>query len=157
LTHALIEEICDLEYNGQSGALNESYADIFGVMFENYIHKKYMTLGWELGSECNLLLRNMANPSQCNQPETIREMYMGNQDNGGVHINSGIPNHTFYCFTNIIGLEASFILFYKTLIQLHKYSTFIDFCIKLEQNCRRDTNESEFIRLKDVLEYHFYR
>ena len=157
LTHALIEEICNLEYRGQSGALNESYADIFGVMFEDYIHKKYKNLGWEIGSECNMLLRNMANPGVCYQPETIRDMYNGIQDNGGVHINSGIPNHTFYCMSQIIGLEFSFIIFYKTLLQLHSSSTFVDFCIKLEINCKKDiTNTIDLNKILEMIKYHFY-
>lgn len=45
-------------------------------------------------------IRNMANPTEDGQPSHYADLYTGTDDNGGVHINSGIPNHWFYLLVN---------------------------------------------------------
>lgn len=131
LTHALIDSSAPLEYEGLSGALNESFADVFGVCFEFWIHDLYSTLGFELGSETGLLLRNMKDPEICNQPRRVNDSYYiepsSSYDNGGVHINSGIPNHVFYSIQEAIGWKKAFDLFIRVLFKLTRYSTFKDF------------------------------
>lgn len=131
LTHALTQQVCNLEYKGQSGALNESFSDVFGVCFEFYIHELFNTIGWELGTECGLLLRNMKDPYVCQQPKTIFDRYYVDPndyvDNGGVHINSGIPNHIFYEVQELIGYKKAFELWIRVLFKLNMYSTFKDF------------------------------
>ena len=132
LTHALIQTVCDLEYQGHSGALNESYADIFGVCYEFYIKEKYQkTLGWEIGKECNFLMRNMKSPHECQQPERMYDLYYFNPneniDNGGVHTNSGIINHVFFKLQERIGYKKAFNMFVLILYQLLNNSNFHHF------------------------------
>ena len=98
-----------LDYQGESGALNESFADIFGTAIEFYVNDNP---NWTIGegifrSNINYnYFRSMSDPNTTppffapNQPDT----YQGNHwasttssfDNGGVHINSGVGNHWFY-------------------------------------------------------------
>lgn len=98
-----------LDYQGESGALNESFADIFGTAIEFYVNDNP---NWTIGegifrSNINYnYFRSMSEPNTTppffapNQPDT----YQGNHwasttssfDNGGVHINSGVGNHWFY-------------------------------------------------------------
>jgi bacillolysin len=95
LTHGVTQYSADLIYSDESGALNESFSDIFGTAVEIY------ALGdegdWLIGTE-NFTLRNMANPNQYGQPDT----YGGNLwfDGAGVHTNSGVQNHWFYILSN---------------------------------------------------------
>lgn len=98
-----------LDYQGESGALNESFADIFGTAIEFYVNDNP---NWTIGegifrSNINYnYFRSMSDPNTTpsffapNQPDT----YQGNHwasttssfDNGGVHINSGVGNYWFY-------------------------------------------------------------
>lgn len=93
-----------LNYQGESGALNESFADIFGTCVEFY---SGVNPNWTIGEDIPVNgdnLRSMSNPKNpfglSQQPDT----YEGNlwadpnsyYDNGGVHINSGVQNHWFY-------------------------------------------------------------
>lgn len=159
LTHALIQSTCDLEYEAHSGALNESFADVFGVCFEFYIHEIYAGLGWELGSETGFLLRNMKDPHACNQPQVMYDLYYMDpssfHDNGGVHVNSGIPNHVFYCVQEIIGYKRAFELWIRVMYKLNRYSTFKDFKSTL-------TLVNQFLgimdkgKLKEILDSHIY-
>lgn len=104
-THAITSYEADLQYTGQSGALNESFSDIFGTGIEWY------TLGsgstWGLGENMTLIapyyLRSMNDPNSGldAQPDTYGGIYWaptgsGDPDNGGVHINSGVQNFCFY-------------------------------------------------------------
>ena len=61
---------------------------------------------WQIGEDVYLPkdtapgIRNMADPAEDNAPDHYSERYTGNQDNGGVHSNSGIPNHAYYLLVN---------------------------------------------------------
>lgn len=92
-----------LRYKGESGALNESFADIFGTSIE------YYALGseanWLIGEDIilygsNNFMRSMSNPKILNDPNTYRGQYWASTtssfDNGGVHINSSVQNYWFY-------------------------------------------------------------
>lgn len=158
LSHALIQQVSGLEYEGQTGALNESFADIIGVSFEFFIYDHFTkTLGFELGSECGLLLRNMADPHQCQQPQKVGdEYYMSPScyyDNGGVHINSGIPNHVYYCIEQFIGYKRTFDLFIRVLYKLNRYSTFKDFRQALLL-VNSSMNYIDRKKLSDILDEH---
>lgn len=91
-----------LDYEGESGALNESFADIFGTCVEHFA--KPTTANWTMGEEVyigNNYMRSMANPKLRQNPGTYGGDYWAdptdmNNDNGGVHINSGIQNKWFY-------------------------------------------------------------
>jgi Zn-dependent metalloprotease len=101
LTHGLTEYTSNLIYRGESGALNESFSDILGTGAEFF----YQAAGTGLRQADYLIgediirpggLRSMANPGLFGDPDHYSRRYTGSQDNGGVHINSGIPNHAFY-------------------------------------------------------------
>jgi len=151
LTHALIQTTVDLYYSDQSGALNESFADIFGCVFEDDIRQKFHSLGWEIGSECNFKLRDMKYPNKFRQPMTVKDplFYTGYKDNGGVHINSGVTNHIFVCFTEKIGLIASFNIFRKVLLLLDSRSDFLDFKRKMIDFINNDDLDKTLINIID--------
>ncbi len=135
MTHGVIEKTANLIYQGESGALNESFADVFGVMIDPN--------DWKVGEDVmqngvspNGCLRSLQDPhngdvpnGQWWQPKHVNEKYNGSQDNGGVHINSGIPNHAFYLFaTNAaVGNAKAEKVYYKALRDyLVKSSKFVD-------------------------------
>lgn len=94
ITHAVTQYTANLEYRNESGALNESISDIMGVMVD--------TDNWLLGEDVYTpnkpgdALRSMSDPKKYNQPDHYDDRYLGWQDNGGVHINSGINNKAAY-------------------------------------------------------------
>lgn len=100
-----------LTYIGESGALNESLADCFGVMAKQWKLQQTdpANADWKLGNGWQVNhpgrpLRNFSNPGACNQPQSYDgfrylgdgEAPSGNNDSGWVHYNSGIGNHAFY-------------------------------------------------------------
>lgn len=94
ITHAVTEKTANLQYFGESGALNESISDIFGATIE--------AKNWLIGEDVytpNIAgdaLRSMSDPTDYAQPDHYRDLYIGMEDNGGVHINSGINNKAAY-------------------------------------------------------------
>lgn len=106
LTHAVTQFSAGLIYQGESGALNESFSDIFGISVEFYTGKDSKENIWLLGNEMykHGSMRNMANPKAEGQPNTYGGQNWINPlnisyDNGGVHINSGVSNYWFYLLT----------------------------------------------------------
>ncbi len=112
LTHGVTQYEAGLNYRGQSGALNESFADVFGALLKQY--KKRQTADeadWLIGDKLFLpgikarAIRSMKDPgSAYNDPVLGKDPQPGHMDdyvktwddNGGVHLNSGIPNRAFY-------------------------------------------------------------
>lgn len=111
-SHGLIQFSGGLRYSNQSGALNEHIADVFGCMTDQY-KKKHTAedADWLVGKEIlaptikGQALRSMKAPGDAYhdpllgkdpQPRHIEQFVKTTRDNGGVHINSGIPNHAFY-------------------------------------------------------------
>lgn len=99
LTHGVTDNAADLVYMNEPGALNESFSDIFGVAVEFFARGE--EADWQIGA-ANFLLRDMANPNEFDQPDTYSgtHWYTGVEDNGGVHINSGVQNYWFYLLCN---------------------------------------------------------
>ncbi|MCS6990735.1 MAG: PKD domain-containing protein [Chitinophagales bacterium] len=94
LTHGVDDYSADLVYSGESGALDESFADITGVT----VRFLYTNKGsWYLGDEFNYLIRNMANPNEFQCADTYGGDYWNNGDI--VHFNSGVTNYWFYLLT----------------------------------------------------------
>lgn len=138
MTHGVVENTAGLIYQNQSGALNESFADIFGAMVDR--------ANWTLGEGCTKkapgYLRNMANPALglSKQPTKMSEYRQLPQtkagDNGGVHINSGIPNRAAYLLAEgltaeglgtSIGRDHTERIFYRALTTyLTQSSQFVD-------------------------------
>ncbi len=122
ITHGVVQSTANLEYYGEPGALNESFADIFGVVIEG----KNWTLGEDVLDRSVIrtgALRDMSDPNNGGsslsdvgyQPKLYRNRYTGDQDNGGVHINSGIPNYVFYLFATEIGINKATDIYYNVL------------------------------------------
>jgi Zn-dependent metalloprotease len=109
-THAVTEKTANLVYQYESGALNESFSDIFGACIEfntqpdgrsNYPNKAAGTADWLLAEDCAVsetAMRDMRDPQRYNNPSKYHgtDWYYGSGDNGGVHYNSGVQNHFFY-------------------------------------------------------------
>ncbi len=102
-THGVTDFTSDLVYQGESGALNESFSDMMGNSIEFYANKNP---DWLIGEDIYLAkdaapgFRNMADPAEDGDPDHYSELYTGKQDSGGVHSNSGIPNHAYYLLVN---------------------------------------------------------
>ncbi len=99
ITHGLTDFTSNLIYSYESGALNESFSDIFGVAIENFARPS--NWNWKIGEDItssNAGLRNMSSPNNYGDPDTYKGNYWygGTADNGGVHTNSGVPNYWFY-------------------------------------------------------------
>jgi len=112
LTHGVTEHSAGLIYQFMSGALNESYSDVFGAMVDRD--------DWYLGEEIGLVgnfIRSMENPNLKGHPMHMDEYlyYDIDTDNGGVHINSGIPNHAYYQAATLIGKDKAEQIWYRTL------------------------------------------
>jgi len=119
LTHGVTQHSAGLVYNGQSGALNEHVSDAFGIMVKQFtLGQSASESNWRLGEGLLLpgvngrAIRSMAAPGtayddpilgQDPQPAHMSNYVNGIADNGGIHINSGIPNHAFYLAAVAIG------------------------------------------------------
>ncbi|MFF9566374.1 M4 family metallopeptidase [Streptomyces sp. NPDC014685] len=122
LTHGLTQYTANLSYYGQPGALNESMSDVFGSLVKQY------TLGqtadradWLIGAGLlapdvqGVALRSMKAPGTAYdddvlgkdpQPASMEDYIHTGDDNGGVHLNSGIPNRAFYLLATALGGNA---------------------------------------------------
>ena len=119
LTHGVTQFTANLEYQDQPGALNESMSDVFGSLVKQYSLKQTAEQAdWLIGEGLftanvnGVALRSMKEPGTAYddpqlgkdpQPAHMDNLYTGDQDNGGVHINSGIPNRAFYLAATEIG------------------------------------------------------
>lgn len=112
LTHGVTQYEAALEYEGQSGALNESFSDVFGCLVkQHYLNQTVDKADWLIGAGLfeskvkGTALRSMKDPGSAYddpalgkdpQPGHMKDYVKTSSDNGGVHINSGIPNRAFY-------------------------------------------------------------
>lgn len=124
LTHRLVALSADLEYHGESGALNESFADIFGTLAERFIRTNHgRSWNWTLGEDA-ITIRSMSDPHLYSQPDHYQGQYwvdpQSGYDNGGVHINSGVQNKWFYNLSQTIGPDKAGLVAYY---MLHLYLT----------------------------------
>jgi Zn-dependent metalloprotease len=109
MTHCVTERTANLAYVNESGALNESFSDVFGAMVERSAQGQTSNT-WKIGEQCYTpgiagdALRYMDNPHGASNsgftvdddPDHYAERYTGTADSGGVHVNSGIANKAFY-------------------------------------------------------------
>ena len=145
LTHGVVANECNLRYQGQSGALNEHFADTFGIMVKQWkLKQSVLKADWLVGSELmapqsgvksirtftqDKAFENNPDIGSDMQPKQMRDLYTGSSDNGGVHINSGIPNHAFYLFARAIGgnsWDSAGAIWYETMRKLSSDSVFTD-------------------------------
>lgn len=141
-THGVIDHSSQLEYEGQSGALNESYADVFGSLIEGK--------NWIVGEDVIKsppfplpYLRSLEDPNAqgtydpnnplqgVGQPANMDEYanlpLSRRSDNGGVHINSGIPSRAAFLINQALGSDKMQQIYYRTITQyLSPSSDFAD-------------------------------
>ncbi|WGG46006.1 M4 family metallopeptidase [Rossellomorea sp. DA94] len=130
LTHAVTDTTADLIYQNESGAINESMSDIFGTLVE---YDANNNPDWEIGEDIYTpnksgdALRSMSDPAKYGDPDHYSVRYTGTQDNGGVHINSGIGNKAAYLLSQGgthygvkvtgIGTDKTGKIYYRALTQ----------------------------------------
>ncbi|MFJ3924107.1 M4 family metallopeptidase [Streptomyces sp. NPDC090022] len=148
LAHGVTQYTANLEYYKQAGALNESMSDVFGSLIKQYtLDQTADQADWLIGAGLlgpnvtGVALRSMKAPGTAYdddelgkdpQPATMDDYVNTSRDNGGVHINSGIPNHAFYLLATDLGgkaWERAGQIWYDTLTggELRTNATFKDF------------------------------
>lgn len=147
LTHAVTQYEANLVYQSQSGALNEAMSDIMAAAADAYTNG-VSDKTWLLAEDCwtpgkaGDAMRYMDNPSADGQSyDYFPERYTGSQDNGGVHLNSGIANLAFYLLSQggthprgktdvevpALGVDKAAQIFYRALADyLSPNATFQD-------------------------------
>jgi Zn-dependent metalloprotease len=152
LAHGVTQFTANLEYQGQSGALNEHFSDVFGSAITQYYLKQTADQAdWLIGDEImgpslyGEALRSMCAPGSAYdnallgkdpQPAHMKDYYAGPEDNQGVHINSGIPNKAFYLVSREIGTDKAALIWYKALLKLWATANFNDAVAKLVDAAR---------------------
>ncbi|MCL4275502.1 MAG: M4 family metallopeptidase [Anaerolineales bacterium] len=146
LTHGVTQYEANLNYSNQPGALNESMSDVFGSLVKQYQRQQTADQAdWVIGeglftSNVNGVgIRSMKAPGTAYndpvlgkdpQPAHMKDYVSTIQDNGGVHINSGIPNHAFYVIARELSgfaWEKAGRIWYKALTEkLTTTSSFAD-------------------------------
>jgi Zn-dependent metalloprotease len=122
LSHAVTQFTADLTYEGQSGALNESMSDVFGACIkQRHLGQDAASADWLVGEGIFLpgvdgkALRSMSDPGTAyDDPKIGKDPQVGSMadyvettdDNGGVHVNSGIPNRAFVVAARAVGGES---------------------------------------------------
>jgi bacillolysin len=101
LTHGVTQYTSNLIYRDESGALNEAFSDIMGTSVEFYFQQPgsgNLRADYLMGEDVFRPggLRSHENPEAFGDPDHYSRRFTGTADNGGVHTNSGIPNHVFY-------------------------------------------------------------
>ena len=119
LAHGVTQFSAGLAYRNQAGALNESVSDVFGALVEQYVRNQTAAeASWLIGEGLftdkveGQALRSMKAPGTAYdddvlgkdpQPDSMDSYVRTSADNGGVHINSGIPNRAFYLVADALG------------------------------------------------------
>ncbi|TFD74994.1 M4 family metallopeptidase, partial [Cryobacterium fucosi] len=121
LTHGMTQFTANLTYQGQSGAVNESMSDVFGLVEQHARGQSTAEAGWLIGEGLftdqvqGVALRSMKAPGTAYnddvlgrdpQPDSMAGYLETEDDNGGVHLNSGIPNRAFYLVAEALGGNA---------------------------------------------------
>jgi len=160
--HAYDQFTADLIYQGQSGAMNEAFADIVGETIQELFFKSYPLrnescgsgLRWIIGEDLNVTglaggIRDMYNPNCFQDPRFVNDtnfVYCGTEDNGGVHKNSGIVNQLYSLSVdggtlngvNVtgVGFLKGFHIYMRTLmVTLQSAATFSTLATGLSTSC----------------------
>ena len=151
MTHAVTENEANLIYQNQSGALNESFSDIFGEIIDlgNGAGNDTPPVAWLMGEDLPGIgaIRSLADPTLYGDPDKVSTYDCTTADNGGVHTNSGIPNKAAYLMAvggafnghtvTGIGIEKMGRVQYRALSQyLTQSATFVDDVNSLNQSCQ---------------------
>ena len=156
LSHGVVQFSGGLDYHDESGALNESFADVFGCLTEQYMNNQSAAEAtWLVGENIfgpivnGVALRSMKAPGTAYDDQILgkdpqpyhMDVYVHtSRDNGGVHINSGIPNHAFYLLAQYLGgnaWEKAGHIWYDAMQSInHQYATFVDWGDKTVEMAR---------------------
>ena len=156
LTHGVTDYTSNLIYENQSGALNEAFSDMMGNTAEFYAEANGLDPtvqpDWLIGEDVinagttDPGFRNMGDPGEFGDPDHMVDLYTGTADGGGVHTNSGIPNHAYFlsvmggqnrgctdthtedCDVDVpaIGLDRTAQIYYAGFTMLPEYANFCD-------------------------------
>lgn len=142
LAHGVTQYTAMLEYRSQSGALNEHLSDVWGSAITQWANGEDAdTADWLIGDEIlapgleGQALRSMKAPGTAYdnpmmgkdpQPAHMSDYDASPADNGGVHVNSGIPNKAFYLAATAIGTPAAASIWYRGMMNLTATSRFND-------------------------------
>ena len=159
LTHGVTQFTANLDYYSQSGALNESFSDVFGSAITQAVEKQDAgDADWLIGNEImgptlfGESLRSMKAPGTAYdnalmghdpQPAHMSNYYAGPADNQGVHINSGIPNRAFYLVASDIGTLKATKVWYHALQNLWATANFADAAHVIAESARTLTKNNE--------------
>jgi len=177
LTHGVTHKTSDLKYEKEAGALNEAISDIFGAGVEAWSQSGGGKNGspsklspnantWVLCDVCSAgMQRYMNNPTQDNRSKDYYpERYQGTDDNGGVHINSGIINLAFYLLSEGgshprvttgktavtgVGLERALQIYYDANTSLLKTATNTSSAFKDARTLLADAAETRYGQCSD--------
>ncbi|MGG6292865.1 M4 family metallopeptidase [Leptolyngbya sp. AN02str] len=159
LAHGVTQFTANLEYQSQSGALNEHFSDVFGTAISQYANGQ--TAGdadWLIGDEImgpalyGEALRSMKAPGTAYnnellgvdpQPAHMKDYYAGPEDNQGVHINSGIPNRAFYLAAMEMGTDKATLVWYEALQKLWPTANFNDAVTVIVELARQLTRDGK--------------
>jgi Zn-dependent metalloprotease len=150
LTHGVTQFEANLNYFQQSGALNESFSDVFGSLVKQYfLQQSAVEADWIIGEglfTANVAgkgIRSMKAPGTAYndpvlgkdpQPDHMKDYVNTSSDNGGVHINSGIPNYAFFVAATEIGgnaWEKAGLIWYRALKDKLKFDSNFQQCASL--------------------------
>lgn len=169
LTHGVTQYTAGLQYQGQSGALNEHFSDVFGILVKQWSRNRTdpKTAGWLIGEGLFMpsingkALRSMSDPGTAYddrasglgtdpQPAHMRDYKelpnTDEGDHGGVHINSGIPNRAFYLAATTIGKPAwqtAGKIWYATLTERLRPDSDFEKCAKETISVARDLFDND--------------
>ncbi|HEX3223731.1 MAG TPA: M4 family metallopeptidase [Nocardioides sp.] len=152
MTHGVIQHNADLLYWGQSGAINESLADVMGEIIDHRHPSPGDSAGsWALGEDLPIgAIRNLKAPGRFGQPASMTDhRYVGGlDDNGGVHTDSGVGNRTFYLISQggrqhgevVHGIDGASLkktatLYFAVIQHLVSGSDYADLAAVLDQSC----------------------
>lgn len=139
LTHGVTEHTADLVYRNESGALNESFSDIFGVMIANWDptqpQASVANWKWEIGPGLGASggpLRDLSDPRRTGDPDHMNGYLVTDDDDGGVHTNSNIHNKAAFNVLTAKDAAGGYlfspgevaVLYYLTLQRLSRLATF---------------------------------
>jgi bacillolysin len=150
-THAVTEHTSNLFYWQQSGAINEALSDIMGQFLDlRTTADDAGAVRWQLGEDLpGDPIRDMRDPTLYGQPDRYKSAlwHLQNDDNGGVHYNSGVANKAAYLIADGgtfngqtitgFGLTKSEQLWYRVMHQLSSGANYADLGVTLSSACRQ--------------------
>ncbi len=174
LTHGVTDYTSGLFYYYQSGAISESFSDLWGEFIDqtNGAGKDTPSYKWDLGED-NQIYRNMENPEEHQQPSRMSSPYyhtgdIGDSnpahfDNGGVHTNGGVNNKAVYLMTDGgtfngytvagLGMDKVAAIYYEAQTHLLvSGSNYKDLYYAIHQACLNVIGGAEGVSLADCAE-----